>query len=127
MPDRHIFEVASDGAAHPTGVTAAPEPSRAIVHAPAPAPPAVEPPPPSLSVPPEEPKRTKPARRRKAAARGVAGELEGSASALALPATDGAHKRKRVTKKKDESTEPKAAKPAAKRTRSTAGSRKKSS
>jgi ribonuclease G len=128
MPDRHIFEVASDGAAHPTGVTAAPEPSRAIAPVRAPAPPAVEPPPPSLSVPAEEPKRTKPARRRKAvaAASRVAGELEGSASALALPATDGAPKRKRAPTKKDAS-QPKTAKPAAKRTRSTAGSRKKSS
>jgi hypothetical protein len=126
MPDRHIFEVASDGAAHPTGVTAAPEPSRAITRAPAPAPPAVEPPPPSLSVPPEEPKRTKPARRRKAAVSGgVAGELKGSASALALPATDGAPKRKRAAPKKDDSSKPKAEKPAAKRKRSTTGSRKK--
>ena len=30
MPDRHIFEVSADGAAHPTGETAPPEPSRAI-------------------------------------------------------------------------------------------------
>ncbi|HEY6326264.1 MAG TPA: Rne/Rng family ribonuclease, partial [Candidatus Cybelea sp.] len=61
MPDRHIFEVSSDGAAHPTGVTAPPEPSRAIARVPA-APPAIEPPPPSLTLPSEEPKRTKPAR-----------------------------------------------------------------
>ncbi len=126
MPDRHIFEVSPDGAAHPTGVTAAPEPSRAIARVPA-APPAVEPPPRSLSAPPEEPKRTKPARRRKTAAQGVAGELEGTASALALPATGGTPKRKRASRKKDESSEPKAQKPAAKRKRSATGSRKKTS
>jgi len=135
MPDRHIFEVASDGAAHPTGVTAAPEPSRAIAHVPAaPPPPAVEPPPPSLTAPAEEPKRTKPARRRKtaAASRSVAGELGASASALALPASDAAPskasapKRKRASKK-DEPAKLKTTKPAAKRKRSTAGSRKKSS
>jgi ribonuclease G len=126
MPDRHIFEVSSDGAAHPTGVTAAPEPSRAIARVPA-APPAVEPPPPSLSAPAEEPKRTKPARRRKAPARGIAGELEGTASALALAATDAKPKRTRVSRKKDVSSEPKAEKPAAKRKRSATGSRKKTS
>ncbi|HEY6326663.1 MAG TPA: hypothetical protein VIW73_09165, partial [Candidatus Cybelea sp.] len=72
-------------------------------------------------------KRTKPARRRKAAPRGVAGELEGTASALALPAGDAKPKRTRVSRKKAESSEPKAAKPAAKRKRSATGSRKKSS
>jgi len=124
MPDRHIFEVSSDGATHPTGVTAPPEPSRAIARVPA-APPAVEPPPPSLSAPSEEPKRTKPARRHKAAAQGVAGELEGTASALALPSSDAKPKRARASRKKNESSEPKAEKPAAKRKRSATGSRKK--
>ncbi len=49
-------------------------------------PPAVEAPPPSLSVPAEDPMRTKPARRRRTPRADVTGELEGSASALALPA-----------------------------------------
>jgi ribonuclease G len=84
MPDRHIFEVSSDGAAHATGSTAPPEPSRAIATVVETRPPAVEPPPPSLSAPAEETKRTKPARRRRTV-KTVAGELEGSASALALP------------------------------------------
>ena len=87
MPDRHIFEVTADGAAQPTGATAPPEPSRAIATRGQATPPAVEPPPPSLSAPAEKPKLTKPARRRKPA-RGVAAELEGTASAIALPAPD---------------------------------------
>jgi ribonuclease G len=87
MPDRHIFEVTADGAAQPTGATAPPEPSRAIATRGQSTPPAVEPPPPSLSAPAEKPKLTKPARRRKPA-RGVAAELEGTASAIALPAPD---------------------------------------
>ncbi len=68
LPDRHIFRVSSDGAAHATGETAPVEPSRAIAafnrrpgHV------AVEPPPPSLTVP-DEPstvKVTTPARRRR--------------------------------------------------------------
>ncbi len=125
MPDRQVFEVSPDGAAHATGVKAAPEPSRAIARVPA-APPAVEPPPPSLSVSSEEPKRTRPARRRKTAAQaGVAPELEGTASALALPAADAKSKRTRTPRKKADSDEPKAEKPAAKRKRSATGSRKK--
>jgi len=126
MPDRHIFEVSSDGAAHPTGATAPPEPSRAIARIPA-APPAVEPPPASLTAPQEEPKRARPARRRKATPQGVAGELKGTASALALPATDAKPKRTRASSKKVASSEPKAEKPAAKRKRSATGSRKKAS
>ncbi len=86
MPDRHIFEVSSDGEAHPTGVTAPPEPSRAVAKVIEPPPPAVEAPPPSLSAPVEDPKRTKPARRPRSPRAGVAGELEAGASALALPA-----------------------------------------
>ncbi|HLY02331.1 MAG TPA: Rne/Rng family ribonuclease [Candidatus Cybelea sp.] len=85
MPDRQIFEVTADGAAHPTGATAPPEPSRAIATRRAAVPPAVEAPPPSLSAPEEKPKRTKPARRR-TPARAVTAEVEGAASALALPA-----------------------------------------
>ncbi|MBV9262876.1 MAG: Rne/Rng family ribonuclease [Candidatus Eremiobacteraeota bacterium] len=54
-----------------------------------PAPPAVGAPPPSISMPPEEPKRAKPARRRRRSAAAVEpaapAELEGAASALALP------------------------------------------
>ncbi len=87
MPDRQIFEVTADGAAQPTGATAPPEPSRAIATRGQAIPPAVEPPPPSLSATAEKPKLTKPARRRKPA-RGVAGELEGAASAIALSAPD---------------------------------------
>ncbi len=87
MPDRHIFEVGADGAAQPTGATAPPEPSRAIATRGQASPPAVEPPPPSLSAPAEKPKLTKPARRRKSA-RGATAELEGAASAIALPAPD---------------------------------------
>ena len=69
------------------GTTAPPEPSRAIATRGQASPPAVEAPPPSLSAPAEKPKLTKPARRRKPA-RGVAAELEGAASAIALPAPD---------------------------------------
>jgi ribonuclease G len=85
IPDRQIFEVSADGAAQPTGATAPPEPTRAIATRRQASPPALEAPPPSLSAPEEKPKRTKPARRQ-APARGVTAELEGAASALALPA-----------------------------------------
>ncbi len=85
MPDRHIFEVGSDGATHPTGTTAPPEPSRAIA-AVRKAPPAVEPPPPSLRAPADEPKATKPARRRKTTRSKAAGELASAPKAVALPA-----------------------------------------
>ncbi|MGA8474685.1 MAG: Rne/Rng family ribonuclease [Candidatus Cybelea sp.] len=118
MPDRHIFQVASDGVAHATGTTAAPEPSRAIAkvtHAP---PPAVEAPPPSLSAPSEEPKRTKPARRRKAPG-GVKGELEGTASALALPAGQSTTRRPRSPRKSPQATVETAAPETPKRTRAT--------
>jgi ribonuclease G len=120
MPDRHIFEVNADGAAQPTGATAPPEPSRAIATRGQATPPAVEPPPPSLSAPPEKPKLTKPARRRKSAP-GVAAELEGAASAIALPAP--AEKSTRRPRKKPVIATPEpepvaAAKP--KRSRSTA-------
>jgi hypothetical protein len=87
MPDRHIFEVATDGGAHPTGTTAPPEPSRAIAPLVEASPPAVEAPPRSLSAPAEEPKRTKPARRR-APVRSVAAEIQSAAGAIALPAPD---------------------------------------
>ncbi len=64
VPDRHIFRVAADGSAEPTGETAPREPVRAI----APwnrkvQPPAVEAPPPHLRAPAEGAKPTKPARR----------------------------------------------------------------
>ncbi len=83
-PDRQIFEVSPDGAAHRTGATAPPEPSRAIARITEARPPAVEAPPPSLAAPEEDPKRTKPARRRRTPRAEVTGELEGSASTLAL-------------------------------------------
>jgi ribonuclease G len=90
VPDRHIFRVSPDGAAHATGETAPKEPSRAIApwkrrpgHV------AVEPPPPSL-VAPEEPaaavKVTTPARRRRSSAHGdESGRIE-STPIRALPA-----------------------------------------
>jgi ribonuclease G len=87
MPERHIFEVGADGGAAATGTTAPPEPTRAIARRTQAAPPAVEAPPPSLSAPQEEPKRTKPIRRR-ARPQGAAGELTVAQSALALPAPD---------------------------------------
>ncbi len=100
MPDRHIFEVSADGEAHPTGTTAPREPSRAIApvgqH-----PPAVEAPAPSVTLPSEEPKRTKPARRRRPARAGIAGELESTAAPAALPAAQAPGTRK-STRKLDE-------------------------
>ncbi|MBV8066402.1 MAG: Rne/Rng family ribonuclease [Candidatus Eremiobacteraeota bacterium] len=121
MPDRHIFEVSPDGAAHATGTTSPREPSRAIAPLEEAQPPAVEAPPPSLSVPVEEPKPTKPARRRRTprTQAQVAGELEGAASALALPAPEPKPRRTRKT-----AAQPK--KPARKRKTSTTTSRKKS-
>ena len=66
VPERHIFRVARDGHAEPTGEIAPPQPVRAI----APwnrklQPPAVEAPPPALHVPEEPVQPTKPARRRR--------------------------------------------------------------
>ncbi len=113
MPDRHIFQVASDGVAHATGTTAEPEPSRAIAARRAAPPPAVEPPPPSLSIPAEEPKRTQPARRRRTAAATAepAPKLEATASPLALPAAEEKPRKTRVRKaaepKKKAPAEPK--------------------
>ncbi|HEX4013076.1 MAG TPA: Rne/Rng family ribonuclease [Candidatus Cybelea sp.] len=86
MPERHIFEVGADGGAAATGATAPPEPMRAIARRAA-ATPAVEPPPPSLSAPQEEPKRTKPARRR-TGTRAASGELTKAADPIALPAPE---------------------------------------
>ncbi len=128
MPERHIFEVSADGAAHPTGTTAPPQPSRAIAKR-AQTPPAVEAPPPSLTAPEEEPKRATPARRRRAPRAEAAGELEAAAGALALPAP----KPRRTRKKAEPASEPGAvvteAKPKAPRKRKTAAtaSRKKKS
>jgi hypothetical protein len=85
VPDRLIVEVGTDGMAHPTGVIAPPEPSRAIAPLSHAHPPAVEAPLPSLSVPQDEPKRTKPSRRRRTTRRGVAGELENAGTVVALP------------------------------------------
>jgi hypothetical protein len=104
MPDRQIFEVSADGAAHPTGATAPPEPSRAIATRRQASPPALEAPPPSLSAPEEKPKRAKPASRR-TPARGVTAQVEAAASALALPAP--AEKSTRRPRKKAEASAPK--------------------
>jgi ribonuclease G len=93
VPDRHIFRVDAEGAAHATGETAPPAPSRAI----APwnrkrADVAVEPPPPVIVPPPEraEPvKAARPSRRRRTGqaeekpVRG--GQLEAAAPVRALP------------------------------------------
>ncbi len=94
LPERHIFEVASDGAAQATGERAPRQPSRAIAPVGGAQLPAVEAPPPSLSTPADEPKRTKPARRRRTAVT-VAGELEGAASPIALPAPEAKVRRTR--------------------------------
>jgi ribonuclease G len=94
VPDRHIFRVGSDGAAQPTGATAPREPSRAIAPIREARPPAVEPPPPSLTVPAVEPRKTKPARRRRGTSGGIAGELE-TAAIAALPAPESKPKRTR--------------------------------
>jgi ribonuclease G len=131
MPDRHIFEVSSDGAAHPTGATAPPEPSRAIAAVSEAPPPALEAPPPSLSMPSEDPKRTKPARRRRAPRPGVTPELEGTASLLALPVTAPTTRRPRKTAKAENETAAASAaaadeKPKPARKRKTSTARKKS-
>ena len=122
VPDRHIFRVAADGSAEPTGETAPKEPVRAI--APwnrKPAPPAVEPPPPHLRVPEEDAKPTKPARRRRPAAAQEApvrgGELAATQTA-ALPAPQKAAAKPRRTAKPAAPPEADAAKP--KRTRKAA-------
>jgi ribonuclease G len=96
VPDRHIFRVDPEGAAHATGETAPPVPSRALA-------PwnrkrgdvAVEPPPPVITPPPERGetvKTTRPTRRRRGEAATVAeaprrgGQLEAGAPVRALPA-----------------------------------------
>jgi ribonuclease G len=126
-PDRQIFEVASDGVAHATGAIAPVEPSRAIAPR-TETPPAVEAPPPSLTVPDEEPKRTKPARRRRTVSRSAPGELEGTASALALPSTEEKPKRTRPARKTAAALDgaPKRKTTARKRKAAPASSRKKS-
>jgi ribonuclease G len=91
VPERHIFRVARDGRAEPTGQTAAPQPIRAI----APwnrklQPPAVEPPPPVLHVPEERVQPTKPARRPRTVKTAVA----------ALPAAPADEKPKRTRTRK---------------------------
>jgi ribonuclease G len=94
VPDRHIFRVDPEGAAHATGETAPPVPSRALA-------PwnrkrgdvAVEPPPPSISPPKERGetvKTTRPTRRRRPGAADEAprrgGQLEAGTPVRALPA-----------------------------------------
>jgi ribonuclease G len=102
VPERHIFRVAADGSAEPTGQTAPREPVRAI----APwnrkaAPPAVEPPPPSLRAPEEGLKPTKPARRRRTATQEapVQGGTLATTTAPALPAPAEAAAKPRRTRK----------------------------
>jgi hypothetical protein len=67
-------------------MTAPREPSRAIATVRKAAPPAVEAPPPHLTLPTEEVGRTKPARRRRTKADGVAGELETTTVVALAPA-----------------------------------------
>ena len=129
VPERQIFEVGSNGAAHATGVTAAPEPSRAIAKASGSPPPAVEPPPPSLSARTEDPKRTKPVRRRRTPrTQQVSGELESAPAAIALPAADSKPRRARKSAASETAETGGDAKPAPrKRKAAGAASRKKSS
>jgi len=101
VPDRHVFRVDSEGQAQPTGRTVPREPSRAITPLRRGAP-AVEPPPPHLTLPHEEPRPTKPARRRRSTTSNVVAELETThMQALPPPAAD---KPKRVARKKAEPT-----------------------
>ncbi|MEA2786627.1 MAG: ribonuclease [Candidatus Eremiobacteraeota bacterium] len=95
VPDRHIFRVDPEGAAHATGETAPPVPSRALA-------PwnrkrgdvAVEAPPPVITAPPqrgETVKTTRPSRRRRTGAADeaphrIGGQLEAGAPVRALPA-----------------------------------------
>jgi hypothetical protein len=100
LPERHIFRAASDGRLEATGQTAPPEPSRAI----APiqlrsAAVAVEPPPRSLTLVSEEPKVTRPARRRRAdTSVRIAGSIESAPSIGVLPPPP---EPKRTTTRKD--------------------------
>jgi ribonuclease G len=118
MPDRQIFQVASDGVAQATGTAPAAEPSRAIARVKPAPPPAVEPPPPSLSAPRVEPGRTKPARRRKAPG-AVKADIEGTASALELPAAPSTTRRPRSPRKPAQAAPEIAAPETPKRTRAT--------
>jgi len=116
VPERHIFRAASDGRVEATGQTAPPEPTRAL----APvrfrtAAVAVAPPPPSLTLTPEEPKVTRPARRRRGDANlRIAGVIEAPAPVPALPRpaepiaveAPPAPTRRRVTRKAEAQAEP---------------------
>ena len=97
VPDRHVFRVGSDGQAQPTGRTAPREPSRAIAPLRSGAP-AVEPPPPHLTLPHEEPRPTKPSRRRRVSAKAVVEELETRPMRALPPPED--EKPKRTPRKK---------------------------
>ncbi|MDP9024295.1 MAG: Rne/Rng family ribonuclease [Candidatus Eremiobacteraeota bacterium] len=113
VPDRHVFRVGADGKAQPTGITAPREPSRAIAPVRRVPPPAVDAPPPHLTIPQDEPRATKPARRRATASApaGYGGELE-STRQRALPpglADTQEPKPKRAPRKKAELSEPIAA------------------
>ena len=102
VPDRHVFRVDGEGKAHPTGMTAPREPSRAIAPVRGSRPPAVEPPPPHLTLPEEKPSRAKPARRRRTTGGGVAGELETTTMAALPPPEDAKPKRATRAKKADD-------------------------
>jgi len=113
VPDRHIFRVAADGSAEPTGETAPREPVRAIAPWNRKAqPPAVEPPPPHLRAPEENAKPTKPARRRRTAAAAaparIGGELP-AAHTAALPAPEAPAAESPKPKRARKKAEPEAA------------------
>ncbi len=96
VPDRHVFRVGSDGKAQPTGITAPREPSRAIAPLKRAHPPAVDAPPPHLTLPQEEPRATKPARRRRGAPAPLeyGGELQSTRQPALPPAQPTAVKAK---------------------------------
>ncbi len=126
VPDRHVFRVGADGKAHPTGMTAPREPSRAIAPVRDARPPAVEPPPPHLKLPQEKPRPTKPARRRRTvgAAPEAGGELA-TTRTPALPAPVDAVEAKPKRARKKAAGEAAAASAEAKPKRKTTATRKK--
>jgi ribonuclease G len=98
--ERPVFEVSADGAARVPGRVPPGAPTRALAPVAEVPPPAVEAPPPSLSIPREEPKAAKPARRRRTGrAAAITEEIDGAASALALPAAAPKPRRTRTAAK----------------------------
>jgi len=107
LPERAIFEISSDGAGQANGIGGPVEATRAIAPL-SQAPPAIEAPPPSLSAPEIEPKRPKPARRRRATrVAASAQEVESPSAALALPAPKAKSRRSRKGAGAEAAAEPK--------------------